>query len=68
MSNDLMIKAAHVVEICEDYLQEQIEEKGLQAVKSGNLALIAEIIGLIEDEAEEYNPLKSNIKKPSDIR
>lgn len=67
MSNELMIKASHIVEVCEDYLQEQIDEKGLQAVKPANLELIANIMNLIEDSVEEYNPLKSNFKKPTDF-
>lgn len=67
MTNEVMIKASEIIEICEDFLQEEIEEKGLQCVRAGNLKLIHSIIDLVEDAAEGFNPLKSNWKKPNDF-
>ena len=64
----MMVPVTDIVEVCEDFLQEQIDNKGLLAVKPENLKLIHSIMNVIEDTAisKEPNILKSDFKKPSD--
>lgn len=63
-----MVPVSDIVEVCEDFIQEEIDSKGLLAVKSANLRLLHAIMNVIEDSAvtKEPNILKSNFKKPED--
>lgn len=69
MESIMMVPVTDIVEVCEDFLQEQIDDKGLLAVKADNLKLIHSIMNVIEDTAvaKEPNILKSDFKKPSDF-
>ena len=69
MDTITMVPVTDIIEVCEDFLQEEIEKTGLLAVKSANLKLIHSIMNVIEDAAvtKEPNILKSDFKKPEDF-
>lgn len=69
MESIMMVPASDIVEVCEDFIEEQIDLKGLLAVKADNLKLIHAIMNVIEDTAiaKEPNILKSDFRKPEDF-